>query len=69
MICRCGCNQPANGDFLPGHDQRLRIQLEKEVGGLLNLSRLVDLNRSALAGEIDPWAFQAQLRKLFVKPG
>ncbi len=65
MSCQCGCNQPATRDFLPGHDQRLRILIENRVGGLLNLNRLVDLNYAAINGEIDPWAFQTQIRRLF----
>jgi hypothetical protein len=68
MTCLCGCKQPATRDFLPGHDQRLRVQLEQQVGGILNLSRLITLNRAALHGEIDPWAFQAQLRRIFTSP-
>lgn len=42
--CRCGCGEsPASGEFLPGHDQKLRIQLERRTGGLLRLADLVDL--------------------------
>jgi hypothetical protein len=41
-ICACGCDQPTkNAAFLPGHDQRLRKQLQEKVGGLLLLSSLV----------------------------
>jgi len=41
--CQCGCGeQTAAGQFLPGHDQRLRSQLEQRVGGLLALRALVD---------------------------
>lgn len=36
--CECGCGEtPAGGMFLPGHDQRLRKDLEERVGGLLAL--------------------------------
>ena len=41
--CECGCGEPTKGgNFLPGHDQRLRISLEKRAGGLLALRELVD---------------------------
>jgi hypothetical protein len=43
----------------------LRVQIENRVGDLLNLSRLIDLNHAAIKGEIDPWAFQTQIRQLF----
>lgn len=41
--CECGCGTAVRGsDFVPGHDQKLRIQLEKRVGGLLALRDLID---------------------------
>jgi hypothetical protein len=41
--CGCGCGgQTRGGDFLPGHDQRLRAILEEKAGGLLNLKRIVE---------------------------
>jgi hypothetical protein len=36
------------GRFAPGHDQKLRANLEKRVGGLLALERLVQV--AALRG-------------------
>jgi len=40
--CECGCGgAPASGQFLPGHDQKLRGELEQSVGGLLALRELV----------------------------
>jgi hypothetical protein len=45
-ICACGCDQPTkNAAFLPGHDQRLRKQLQEKVGGLLLLSSLVKVTQ------------------------
>lgn len=41
-ICACGCGgTPASGNFLPGHDQKLRSALEQRAGGLLALRDLV----------------------------
>ena len=37
MECACGCGGiTAGGNFLPGHDQRLRAELERRVGGLIS---------------------------------
>ena len=42
-ICACGCGgETRGGVFLPGHDQRLRSNIEEKIGGLLNLDKLVD---------------------------
>ena len=41
--CECGCGeQTKGGDFLPGHDQKLRVEIEKVAGGLLKLKELVE---------------------------
>lgn len=40
--CECGCGVEATGEFLPGHDQKLRSALERQVGGLLALRELVE---------------------------
>lgn len=41
--CECGCGgATTQGHSLPGHDQRLRTQLEAEIGGLLALRALVE---------------------------
>ena len=41
--CSCGCGeQTAGGVFRPGHDQKLRTDLEQRAGGLLSLSKLIE---------------------------
>ncbi len=40
--CQCGCREQVNGQFAPGHDQRLRVELERRVGGLLALRNIVE---------------------------
>lgn len=41
--CACGCGgAPASGNFLPGHDQKLRDALEQRAGGLTALRDLVE---------------------------
>jgi hypothetical protein len=44
MACECGCGEDAvSGSYKPGHDQKLRISLERRIGGLGNLRTLVEL--------------------------
>lgn len=47
--CRCG-GETQGGEFLPGHDQKLRSALETRVGGLLALRDLVDAMESYVRG-------------------
>jgi hypothetical protein len=43
IACQCGCGESTqNGSFKPGHDQRLRTDLERRVGGILGLRDLVE---------------------------
>jgi hypothetical protein len=61
--CRCGCgNRPAGGDYLPGHDQKLRARLESEVGGLLALRDLVEAAQSYADGSMPLEVLGARLR-------
>ncbi len=40
--CGCGCGDLTAGQYCPGHDQKLRIAIEKAVGGLEALRDLVE---------------------------
>jgi hypothetical protein len=43
MECGCGCGgETRGGSFLPGHDQKLRIEVERQAGGLKNLKIIVE---------------------------
>ena len=46
--CACGCGGISEGKWLPGHDQKLRAAIENEVGGLVELRRIIEelLHRS-----------------------
>ncbi len=46
--CACGCGKPSKEKWLPGHDQKLRAAIENEVGGLVELRRIIEelLHRS-----------------------
>ena len=56
QLCKCGCEQMTKGgEYAPGHDQKLRAAIEKEVGGLLELKSLVE---ESLDCTIDPNAKQ-----------
>ncbi len=51
--CECGCKETTvQGNFCPGHDQRLRASLELCVGGLLSLRDLVETAESYSKGEL-----------------
>ena len=65
MTCHCGCNQPATRTFLPGHDQKLRFQLQHQVGGLLNLQTLIHQTEALLAGTLTPEVFHQAVAPLF----
>jgi len=63
-ICECGCGEMATGSFLPGHDQKLRIAIEQEVGGLLALRSLVEAAKANATGEISDEAFCKTVRRI-----
>lgn len=46
--CACGCGGLSRQQWLPGHDQKLRAAIEHEVGGLIELRRIIEelLHRS-----------------------
>ena len=49
--CECGCGGSTASEFLPGHDQKLRIDLERRVGGLLALRSVVVAAEMHLRGD------------------
>lgn len=64
--CKCGCGKKANiGGFLPGHDQKLRVSLEDEVGGLLALQELVQGAKKYSCGEAEAEQFESLVRRIF----
>jgi hypothetical protein len=68
-ICACGCDQPTkNAAFLPGHEQRLRKQLQEKVGGLLLLSSLVKVTEMYAQGKMSLDDL-GRLVKLIYQPG
>lgn len=67
-LCECGCgDETSAGQFLPGHDQKLRIALENEAGGLLGLRTLVSSARDYCRGEVSAEAFTQVVRRVFSK--
>lgn len=65
--CQCGCGGETGSEFLPGHDQRLRTNLESRVGGLLALRTLVTSARSYADGESDEGEFLQTVRSVFAR--
>ncbi|HZX25966.1 MAG TPA: hypothetical protein VFF16_02770 [Telluria sp.] len=66
MTCACGCGEtPANGTFLPGHDQKLRAELECRVGGLIQLRMLVEAAEYFVEGNINSSMFNSMVKDVF----
>lgn len=66
MECACGCGKaPVKGKFLPGHDQRLRVDLERRVGGLISLRMLVEAAEHFVEGGVGSSQFNAMVKELF----
>ncbi|MBI5365173.1 MAG: hypothetical protein HZA53_18490 [Planctomycetes bacterium] len=63
--CECGCNETSKNEFLPGHDQKLRVLLEQRVGGLLALRSLIEAVQEYQSGEWTEQQLGQHVRKLF----
>lgn len=65
-VCKCGCGNETNyGDFIPGHDQKLRTSLENEVGGIFALQELILAAKKYSYGETTSDVFLALVRRVF----
>jgi hypothetical protein len=70
MLCECGCGELAVvGSFRPGHDQKLRTDLERRVGGLLALRSLVEAAEAFAAGLSESDALAQSVRTIFEQQG
>jgi hypothetical protein len=66
MECACGCGEkPVKGHFRPGHDQRLRTDLERRVGGLIALRMLVEAAEYFVGGDVGSAQFSGMVKELF----
>lgn len=61
--CECGCGRQANGEFLPGHDQKLRAELERRVGGLLAVRSVLLAAEGHVSGELTLEELGRQIRR------
>lgn len=50
---------------MPGHDQRLRADLERRIGGLIPLRMLVEAAEHFAEGTIQPSMFNNMVQDLF----
>lgn len=67
MECACGCGKrPIKGDFVPGHDQKLRANLEERVGGLIALRMLVEAAEHHVNGSIGSSMFSSMVKDLLL---
>jgi len=63
--CACGCREEtAGGTFRPGHDARLRAQIEESVGGLLALDEIVRQIHRHTNGEITAEQLSTQINRV-----
>ena len=68
--CKCGCGKDsAAGDFIRGHDQKLRVRLEHEVGGLCALEELVAVAQKYAASELSESVLAREVQRLFTAAG
>jgi hypothetical protein len=58
---------PARGEFVPGHDQRLRADLERRVGGLISLRMLVEAAEHFVQGNVGSYQFNGMVKELLQK--
>ncbi len=66
--CKCdNCNESTNGDFVPGHDQKLRANLEQKVGGLLSLKQLIIACEKYATGKSSESEVLLMIRQLFAR--
>jgi hypothetical protein len=66
MECQCGCgDRVSNGLFQPGHDQRLRADLERRVGGLIALRELEEAAERYSRGQSETEEFNQAIRLIF----
>lgn len=66
-ICACGCGgSPKRGKFLPGHDQKLRKEIEEKVGGLLKLSALTEISEDFSLNKINCDDFCKKVKAFFL---
>lgn len=55
--------------WIPGHDQRLRADLERRVGGLIQLRMLVEAAEYYVAGDLGDSQFNSMVKDLFQNIG
>ena len=70
MECQCGCGESVpRASFKPGHDQKLRISLERRVGGIEGLRDLIDAAERYASGQSSSDALAGSVRAIFGKSG
>ena len=69
MACQCGCGESVIGSFKPGHDQRLRADLERRVGGVFGLRELVEAAEKYNSGRANAKELANSISAIFTKFG
>ena len=66
--CACGCGEETKrAKFLAGHEQKLRKQLEEQVGGLLLLGSLVKVTEMYAQGRMSLDGLGTLVRQIYQK--
>jgi hypothetical protein len=67
--CKCGCEEETTTgkDFKRGHDSKLRIKIEDEVGGIFALEKLVMAAKDYSCRKIKEGEFLKVVRKIFAQ--
>ena len=66
--CACCCGgESEQGQFIPGHDQKLRVSLERMTGGLLPLRTLVESAHGYFEGTLTEENFMQRVRAIFAR--
>jgi hypothetical protein len=68
MECQCGCGAVVlTASFQPGHDQKLRADLERRVGGIFGVRELVEAAERFHRGESNPEALGKTIEAILKK--
>lgn len=66
-LCECECGKQHACEYFPDDDQRLRITLEKRLGGLENFQLLVKSAETYVDGDMGDAEFTKEVRSIIAK--
>jgi len=65
--CKCGCGEFTrnNRNFIPGHDQKLRSQIEAEAGSIFAVQDIIAAAKYYSCGAITSGELTTTVREIF----